>query len=406
LDRLIRILFLNHNVVRRGGTFYRAYHVARYLVQRGHAVTLLSISPHRRWGFQREISAGVEIIQTPDLLWGIGRTGWDPWDTVCRIAYLHNQHWDIVHAWDCRPAVILPALYARRRSRKYGCKLVIDWCDWWGRGGTQSDRPGRFAKMLYGPVETFFEESFRTRADGTTVASRALRDRAIALGVPDEPLMILPGGSDTETVRPVESPVARAQLGISASDWVVGYLGALPATEVDLLTSALTLARSDIQNLRFLAVGVSIAGSSLSLRAAIGERWGDWITEIERISFDQVGLYLSACDAVVLAMRCSVSNIARWPSKINDYLAAGRPIVATNVGEVERLFQHGVGRLAKDDARSLADGIVYLARHRAEAEQFGKQGRALAEGELNWSNLAKRLEEFYERVHSGSGRQH
>src|SRR5258708_4193778 len=75
----MRILSLNHNVVRRGGTFFRAYHAARHLVRRGHTVTLLTISAERRWGFRREVSEGVEIIETPDALWGVGRSGWDLW---------------------------------------------------------------------------------------------------------------------------------------------------------------------------------------------------------------------------------------------------------------------------------------------------------------------------------------
>src|SRR5687767_10639385 len=179
----MRILFLNHNVARRGGTFYRAYQIARYLVRRGHAVTLLTISAARRWGFDREEGEGVEIIHAPDLLWGIGRTGWDPWDTLNRVAYLRGQRWDIIHAWDSRPAVILPALYARRQSRTANGKLVVDWCDWWGRGGTQAERSGKAAKLLYAPVETYFEEAFRTRADGSTVISGALYKRALGLGV-------------------------------------------------------------------------------------------------------------------------------------------------------------------------------------------------------------------------------
>ena len=398
----MRILFLNHNVARKGGTFFRAYHLARYLVRAGHSVTLLSISADHRVGFTRDNSEGVEIVLTPDLLWGVGRTGWDPFDTLSRVAYLYGESWDIVHAWDCRPVVILPALYARHCSRHHGGKLVIDWCDWWGRGGTQAERPGRLARTLYGPVETFFEESFRMQADGTTVAGRALRDRAIQLGVPSASIMLLPGGSDTEAVHPVPGPDARSQLKMDPGEWVVGYLGALPAREVGLLVEALVLARGAIPKLRFLAIGVSIAGSALSLRGEVGTHWGDWITDTGRVPFDQIGLYLSACDAVILPMRRNLSNSARWPSKINDYMAAGRPIVATRVGEVELLLQRGIGVAVDDNPRSLADGLIQLQQCPAEAQEWGARGWALAEGELNWSRITAALEEFYDRVHAGS----
>jgi glycosyltransferase involved in cell wall biosynthesis len=395
----LRILFLNHNVVRKGGTFYRAFHVARFLVRAGHSVTLLTISPAERLAFTHENCDGVEVVHTPDLLSGVGRTGWDPFDTVRRIGYLHGKQWDIIHAWDCRPVVILPALYARWQSRAVGGKLAMDWCDWWGRGGTQRERPGTFAKMIYGPVETFFEEAFRTLADGTTVASRALRERAVALGVADATIMALPGGCDTDTVRPGSLTEARAQLGIDPKARVVGYLGVIPAKEMALLTDAFRLVREEMPGLRFLAIGVSVAGSPQTLRKAVGAHWGDWIIDTGRIPFDRVGLHLAACDAVVLPMLRNVSNTARWPSKINDYLAAGRPIVATRVGEVVPLLAKQVGVAADDDARSIAEALAHVLRHRPEAESCGQRGRELAEGELNWTQITRRLEHFYERLH-------
>src|SRR6202521_5382291 len=140
----------------------------------------MTISTKARWGFTEEVVDGVRVLQTPDLFWGLGRTGWDFWDTCARILRLGGAgQWDVVHAWDCRPVVILPALYARFVGSRTG-RLVIDWCDWWGRGGTQDERRQSWLKLL-GPYETFFEEAFRTKADGTTVISKALRDRAIGL---------------------------------------------------------------------------------------------------------------------------------------------------------------------------------------------------------------------------------
>jgi glycosyltransferase involved in cell wall biosynthesis len=391
----MRILYLNHNVVRKGGTFYRAFHTARYLARRGHDVTLLSIAAEQRTGFRYEREAGVTVIHTPDLLWGVGRTGWDPWDTLCRIGVLHPHQWDIVHAWDCRPVVILPALYARQRSRGVDGKLVIDWCDWWGRGGTQAERPGGLSKSLYAPVETFFEEAFRTQADATTVASRALRERALGLGVPAEPLLIMPGGSDTETIRPLDSARARASLNLPADAFIVGYMGALPRGEVDLLIEVLHRARYEIPQLSFLAIGVGVAGSSLSLREAVAERWADWMLETGRVPFGDVGTYLAACDALMLPMRDNVSNRARWPSKLNDYLAAGRPVVATLVGEVAALAHYRFGVFGDATSEALAGGIVRLASAPELAADYGANARALAEGALNWDTIVGQLEGLY-----------
>jgi glycosyltransferase involved in cell wall biosynthesis len=389
------ILFLNHNVAKKGGTYFRAFHAARYLVARGHNVTLLTIAERQRWRFHREVDEGVEIIHSPDLLWGLGRTGWDAWDTLCRINYLRGRRWDIIHAWDCRPVVILPALWARWISRSRG-RLIIDWCDWWGRGGIQAERPRSLATSLFAPVETFFEESFRVFADGTTVTSEALKVRALGLGVKPN-FLLLPGGSDTDIIQPVDRTEARRALSILPGEWVVGYVGALSLGEVDMLLSAVEKLRTRLPNTRLLAIGVVVAGSSQSFRERVGNRWGDWITETGRIPFNRMKHYLGVCDTLILPMLNTVSNRARWPSKINDYLASGRPIVATCVGEVELLFSQvpPPGLLTAPDPDALADGLWKVISQPELASELGQAGRRLAANRLSWAQLSSQLERFY-----------
>jgi hypothetical protein len=84
----MRILMINHNVAWSGGTFFRAYHFARQMVSRGHQVTLLSISPKSRFAMRRSAHDGVDLVETPDWLWGRGRTGWDLWDALRRTQYV------------------------------------------------------------------------------------------------------------------------------------------------------------------------------------------------------------------------------------------------------------------------------------------------------------------------------
>ena len=92
---------------------------------------MYTIHPQRRLGVEESELQGVRVVQFPDLLWGIGRTGWDLWDTAQRLGKVRGETFDLVHAFDSRPVVIHPALALQRR----GVPLVMDWADWWGRGG-------------------------------------------------------------------------------------------------------------------------------------------------------------------------------------------------------------------------------------------------------------------------------
>ena len=123
-------------------------------------------------------------MESPDLLPGMGRSGWDPWDTLRRTLWLRQQRFDIIHTVDTRPAVCLPALFARRKA---GAKWIADWTDWWGRGGATEERKNKLANTIMGPLEQLFEEKPRPYADGTVVISRALGARAEGLGIPARP---------------------------------------------------------------------------------------------------------------------------------------------------------------------------------------------------------------------------
>ncbi len=393
----MRILFLNHNVVRRGGTFYRAYHVARYLVQRGHRVTLLSISNERRWGLEREISEGVEIIHTPDLLWGIGRTGWDPWDTLNRVVYLHGKEWNLIHAWDSRPVVILPALYAREQSDRIGGKLVLDWCDWWGRGGTQAERTNKSLGII-APLETFFEESFRAKADGSTVISRALEARAIQLGVSRNTIHSLPQGCEVDSEQSEDRLAARTRLGIPAYTQLVGFLGTSTRSDADLLFGAF---RVLFRKRPDLLKGVMIGNHRLEIPHDLNQS-----TQLIQTGFvpeNEMRDYITACDVCLAPLGDTIASRARWPSKVNVYLALGRATVTTRVGDLAKILeQEGAGVVTNCNSDDIAEQVCRLLDDVDLRIIYEMKARQLATGRLSWNTIVEQLEEFYRQVVSGS----
>ena len=162
----MRILMIVLNRVGKG-SYWRAFFPSQILASRGHDVTVMAMSPHARLHGSERTENGVRLIETPDLLCGSLRSGWDPWDTLWRMAWIRGHSFDIVHAIETRPVVLFPALLARRR----GAKLVMDWADLLGRGGSVEERTNVLTRTALRPVETFFESNFRLQADGTIVMS-------------------------------------------------------------------------------------------------------------------------------------------------------------------------------------------------------------------------------------------
>jgi len=384
----MKLLFLNHNVAHTRGTFFRAYALAGQLTLLGHEVTLITTSARSRFWVHSTVSAGVTVVESPAILPGRARSGWDPFDVVRRVLVCRSPRLssvDLIHAFDSRPTVIIPALAMRKRSN---AGLVIDWADWWGRGGTIEERPtSDVLRSLVRRPETYFEESFRTRADATTVISHALRDRAVGLGVPSETISVLPSGSDIESIRPLDRAEARRVSRLPEQGPIIGYLGAALRRDQDLLATTITALVNRRDDLQFLLIGNSNVPMPEHPR----------IIRTGFVPHHRLPYLLGACDVFLLPLVDSIANRGRWPSKINDYIAAGRPVVASGVGDIADLFARGkIGKLAGSETEGLVTACLELVDDPGQAAEIGKNARSLAETELSWSRISAGFLAAYE----------
>jgi glycosyltransferase involved in cell wall biosynthesis len=389
----MRILFINHNVAWSGGTFYRAFYFARYLTQRGHDCTLLTISKNNHFQFKEYLHEGVKIVETPDLLPGIGRTGWDIWDTLQRIIWglKRKDNFDLIHALDCRPVVILPALVLKRLA---GIPMVIDWADWWGRGGLIRERGYGIVDQIMEPIETWFEEKFRSEADATTVISKSLMERAIKLGVKPETILLLPQGCDENKFLCVGRDTARSRLGIPDDLFIVSYLGKLISTDQDLLIQTIRAVEKQISKFKFFHIGTPGQNVSNDLLSS------GTMVQTGKVDSTSLGLNLCASNLFILPLRDTLGNRARWPSKINDYLSAGRPIVATRVSDIVDYFERNqIGLLAQPEVNDLADKVIQMYQSK-DVDEMGINALKLAQNELSWENLINHLENLYQHLFS------
>jgi glycosyltransferase involved in cell wall biosynthesis len=387
----MRVLMLLYNQVGKG-TYWRALHLARNLADRGHRLTVLATSRDRRlrFGFRTDTRSDVSLVEAPDMLWQGLRAGWDLWGTLRRILWVDGEKFDLIHGFESRPAVILPALYGQRRK---GTRLVLDWCDWFGRGGSVEERPNRLLRFLLRPVETLFEERFRQYSDGTTVINGELRRRAITLGVTPETVLLLPNGSNVDEIRPVPQEEARRALGWQRDVQIIGYVGAIFHRDAELMAQAFDRVHSAMPSTRLLLIGYC----NVSLEGLVNTPDAVWHTG--RVEYNKINRYLGACDVCWLTMQDSGANRGRSPLKVKDYMAAGRPVVTTAVGDVAELVRRGgFGLVAPDEPDVLADQTLVMLRDPEQRQEMGRRARQIAEDDFRWERMAERLEQFYERI--------
>jgi len=130
----MNILIINHYRRFKNWRWGRMYSIPCELAKRGHKVTLFVVADTEKMKVKEYEENGFIIIEFPDLLMGSLRSGWDLWCIYNRKKYLRSveEKFHIIHLFETRPATIYPALSYRKKNP---VPFVIDWNDWWGRGG-------------------------------------------------------------------------------------------------------------------------------------------------------------------------------------------------------------------------------------------------------------------------------
>lgn len=389
----MRILYISFNMPwRGGGTFYRVFGFAKHLVERGHEVTVMATSPDSKFSFQEEVWDGVKIVLSPALLSGKLRTGWDFYEVLRRCLWLNGRSFDIVHGFESRPVVIYPALYANRQN---GSALLLDWCDWFGRGGSVEER-GRIIRFFLRPVETFYEERFRNKAQGTTVINYVLQSRAISLGVQPESIHWLPNGAETQNVRVIPIDEARQALNLPQDAILLGHLGQAFPNDAVLMAEAFQLIQQELPQAKLVLIGHHKTDIATLFSAPTA------VLETGYVTQEEMNLYLAACDLLWLPLKNTLANRGRWPMKINDYMSSGRAVVSTNVGDLVSLFDgpRPIGVLSDDTPVQFAKKTVDMLQNDEQRKLYGENGRFLVENEFAWEKVTEDLETFYKKVHA------
>ncbi len=402
--KILMIVFVRN----REGTYYRAYPWARYLVTQGHHVTLAAVSHEHIFRPMRYSEQGVEVLETPNLFDGrvvmnrlSGQYGWGPLDIGTKTREVLRGCYDIVHLFEHHMNVALPGYAALLATNSV---VVSDACDHFGAGGFREAqyspyRFGRLYRWAGTPLRSLMdriEHDLRRRSAGVTVISRYLRDRMISFGVDPSRIRLIRGGADTESIQAENSALCRGMIGIDTSRTpVLTFLGE-GQFDVDIVLDALPSVRARYPGVMLMIIGKERAELSRQIDAR-GLR--PFVFQTGWVADSQLSTYLGAADLFLMPLRPDPVNFARWPNKMGCYMAAARPVVATEVGDAAEVIRtHRVGICASPNARGMADAILNLLSRPNEISVIGQRARSVAEQHFDLRTQGSDLQTFYREL--------
>jgi glycosyltransferase involved in cell wall biosynthesis len=107
------------------------------------------------------------------------------------------------------------------------------------------------------------------------------------------------------------------------------------------------------------------------------------------------GLYKGA-KALLIPLRPTLQDAARFPHKTGEYLASGNPVISTNYGEIKFYFRDGDNMLlaGKYDKNLFAEKMQFVIDNPNEARAIGSRGRELARELFDYKNVAPDISKF------------
>lgn len=232
------------------------------------------------------------------------------------------------------------------------------------------------------------------RLEGIVTITDSIRRFYLDLGVPAEQLLTAPDGVDL--ARYAELPgqaAARAQLGLPAERPLVCYTGQLYRWKG---VHTLIAAMAALPNALLCLVGGAPAELA-ETEALVGELKLTNVVLVGHVAPDQVPLYQAAADVLVLpnTARAAISREHTSPLKLFEYMAAGRPIVASNLPSLREVLRHGENGwlVPPDDPTALARGSQRVLGEPALAAGLAAQAQRDVQV-CTWEARAGRILDF------------
>jgi glycosyltransferase involved in cell wall biosynthesis len=245
---------------------------------------------------------------------------------------------------------------------------------------------GRISRAAY----MFNFRYLNKMSDKLIVFSHYLWEEFVQMGIDRKKILVQPNLTDFEFWQTEGVP----------TEYTLGYSGAPYMKDglSDLLDSIRILREKEVE-VTILIVGDSTFGRSLipGLKAEC-KKLGidDLVTFTGLVDSNEVRRCLSKCQILTITRPDTIQTRAGFPTKLGEYFAVGKPVLATRFGDIEKYFKDGSDVILAEcgSPSSISEKLEWMRQNEEKLKEVAQNGNRKAKQLLEYKNSMKRILEF------------
>ncbi len=209
-------------------------------------------------------------------------------------------------------------------------------------------------------------------------------------GADPDKITVVPNGANIDHFRPMDKYQARASLKLGQKEKTIVYIGILEQWQgLEVLIRATPTILKEWPDTNILIGGSGPMKNEL-MKLTKEMKLEKSVKFIGAIAYKDVPVYINAGDVCVAPKKPLKSGYS--PLKLYEYMACGRPVIASNLRGFEILEQHNAGILFKpESSEELAQSINALLKDEKQQNEMGANGRKLVENNYSWDAVAQKV---------------
>lgn len=268
-------------------------------------------------------------------------------------------------------------------SKLLGYRIVVDVTeDYYILG----EEPHIFSRLKARSTK-FFGNHIGVFAHAVIVISRHLKTKYEKISNGRFPVFLMP---------PVVNlgRIAQVDCGFNSPIRIL-YSGSFAEKDaVDQLIAAFEIVARRYHDLTLILTGKGLPEHMAPLHARIAASpCAARITYLGYLDDEEFYRVLNGCDILCMVRHGSAYANAGFPFKLSEYLATGRPVIASRVGDVPLYLEDKRDALLiePDSIEAITDALTYLITNPRDALDLGSRGREVARRHFDRKVIAERL---------------